>query len=76
MTKLIIFSKHFYPDNFKINVIAKELVKQGYDINVLTSNPHYNYKNSNRYKNNFFLNKKIWNGIKIFYLPVYKKKKF
>ncbi len=76
MTKLIIFSKHFYPDNFKINVIAKELVKQGYDINVLTSNPHYNYKNSNRYKNNFFLNKKIWNGVKIFYLPVYKKKNF
>ena len=54
MTKLIIFSKHFYPDNFKINIIAKELAKKGYDINVLTSNPHYNYKNSNRYKNNFF----------------------
>ena len=45
MTKLIIFSKHFYPDNFKINIIAKELAKKGYDINVITSNPQYNNKN-------------------------------
>ena len=74
MTKLIIFSKHFYPDNFKINIIAKELAKKGYDINVITSNPQYHNKNSKKYKNNFLLNKKIWNGIKIFfYLPVYKK---
>ncbi len=76
MTKLIIFSKHFYPDNFKINIIAKELAKKGYDINVITSNPQYHNKNSKKYKNNFLLNKKIWNGIKIFYLPVYKKKNF
>ena len=76
MTKIIIFSKHFWPENFKINLIAKELVTKGYKVDVLTSNPNYIYKKNENYKNNFFLNKKKWNGVNIFYLPIYKRKNY
>ena len=76
MTKIIIFSKHFYPDNFKINIIAKELVRRGYHVDVLTSNPSYNYKNTIKYKNNLSLHKRIWNRVNIFYLPVFRKKNY
>ena len=76
MNKIIIFSKHFWPDNFKINILAKELVKRGHDITVLTSNPNYNNKINNNYKNNYFLNKKKWQGIKIYYLPIFRKKNY
>ena len=76
MNKIIIFSKHFWPDNFKINIMAKELVKKGYEVSVITSTPNYNYKRSNSFKNNFFINKRKWNGINIYYLPVFRKKNF
>ena len=76
MNKIIIFSKHFWPDNFKINILAKELVKRGHDITVLTSNNNYNNKINNNYKNNYFLNKKKWQGIKIYYLPIFRKKNY
>ena len=46
--KILIFSKHFWPDNFKINIIAKELVKKGHNVTVLTSNSNYQIeKNKN-----------------------------
>ena len=76
MGKIIIFSKHFLPDNFKINLMASELIKKGYEVDVLTSNPSYNYKKNNNFKNNLRLNKKKWRGVKIFYLPVFRKKSF
>ena len=76
MSKIIIFSKHFWPDNFKINLMASELIKKGYEVDVLTSNPSYNYKKNNNFKNNLRLNKKKWKGVKIFYLPVFRKKSF
>ena len=39
--KLLIVSQHFFPDNFRINEIASELVKRGHDVTVLTSLPDY-----------------------------------
>jgi len=73
---ILIFSKHFWPDNFKINIVAKELVKRGHKITVLTSDTRYYFLNKkNNYKKKF-LNKKIWHGVNIFYLPVYKKKNY
>jgi len=56
---ILIFSKHFWPDNFKINIVAKELVKRGHKITVLTSDTRYYFLNKkNNYKKKFF-NKKI-----------------
>lgn len=76
MSKIIIFSKHFWPENFKINVIAKELVKRGHHITVITSKPNYNLKFRNTFKNKFFLEKKIWKGVNVYYIPVFIKKNY
>lgn len=74
--KILIFSKHFWPDNFKINIIATELVNRGHKVTVLTSNSSYHISKNKKYKTSFFLNKKKWNGVDIYYLPVFKKKQY
>lgn len=38
---ILVVSQHFYPDNFRINEIAVELVKLGHNVTVLTSTPDY-----------------------------------
>ncbi|MDA9626940.1 glycosyltransferase family 4 protein [Candidatus Pelagibacter sp.] len=74
--KILIFSKHFWPDNFKINIIATELVDRGHKVTVLTSNSSYHISKNKKYKTSFFLNKKKWNGVDVYYLPVFKKKQY
>lgn len=39
--KILLISQHFYPENFKCNDIAFELVRRGYDVTVLTGIPNY-----------------------------------
>jgi glycosyltransferase involved in cell wall biosynthesis len=39
--KILISSQHFYPDNFRINDITKELVARGHEVTVITSLPDY-----------------------------------
>ena len=39
--KILLVSQHFYPDNFRVNDIAKELVVKGHQVTVLTSLPDY-----------------------------------
>lgn len=38
---ILIVSQHFYPDNFRINDIAKMLVDEGHRVTVITSLPDY-----------------------------------
>lgn len=38
---ILIVSQHFFPDNFRINEIAEELVKKGNNVTVITSLPDY-----------------------------------
>ncbi len=68
MRYLSIFSKHFWPENFKINEIALKLKKK-FRVNVYTSQPGYN---NQKYKTNL-KNKKL-NGINITYFSSFKKK--
>jgi len=51
--KILIVTEYFYPEEFKINEIAIEWKKRGYEVDILTQNPTYpagkifeNYKNS------------------------------
>lgn len=64
--KILIISQYFWPENFKINLLATELKKNGHDITILTSIP--NYPGGKFYKGyNFFKhNDEIWEGIKIY----------
>lgn len=74
---ILIFSKHFWPENFKINIIAEELAKRKNVVDVITC--HSNYNNNSKlknYKKIFFIKKKKWKHINIYYLPVYKKKNY
>ena len=69
MKNLTIFSKHFWPENFKINEVALNLKKE-FNINVFTSKPNYNnlkYKKVSNIEN--------FKGITINYFPTYRKKK-
>ena len=38
--KILIVSQYFWPENFKINDVAKGLVEKGYDVSVLTGLPN------------------------------------
>ena len=76
MRKIIIFSKHFWPENFKINIIAKELVTRGYDVTVLTSSPGYNLNRNKGIKNSFFLKKKHGMELKFIIYQYIKKEIF
>lgn len=39
--KILITTQHFYPENFRINSVAKSLVDMGYEVDVITGLPNY-----------------------------------
>ena len=39
--KILIVSQYFWPENFRINEIARSLLAKGHDVNVLTAKPNY-----------------------------------
>lgn len=41
MEKVLICTNHFYPETFRCNDVAFELVKRGYDVTVMTAIPDY-----------------------------------
>ena len=51
--KILLVSKHFWPENFRINIIANHLSKKNY-IEVLCEEPSYN-----KFKHRYKLNKNI-----------------
>ena len=69
MKTLTIFSKHFWPESFKINDICFKLRKK-FIIDVYTSYPAYN---NLKYKKNLTSNKK-YRGIYIKYFNSYSRK--
>lgn len=39
--KILVVSQYFYPENFRINTLCRELVNRGHDVTVLTAYPQY-----------------------------------
>ena len=39
--KILIFSQYFYPENFRVNTLSKELVALGHEVTVVTGYPQY-----------------------------------
>ena len=68
--KILIVSQYFWPENFKINDVAKGLVDKGYDVSVLTGLP--NYPKGKIYNGYSFLKNKKENyeGITIYRSPL------
>jgi glycosyltransferase involved in cell wall biosynthesis len=68
--KILIVSQYFWPENLKINDVAKGLVDKGYDVSVLTGLP--NYPKGKIYNGYSFLKNKKENheGITIYRSPL------
>lgn len=69
--KILIVSQYFYPEDFKVNEIAFDFKKKGYDVTVLTAKP--NYPKGKFYEGYGFFSKKreIINGVEIIRTPIF-----
>lgn len=41
--KILVFSQYFYPENFRINTLCRELASRGHEVTVVTGYPQYPY---------------------------------
>lgn len=67
---ILIVTPHFYPEDFKVNDIAFELQKDGFDVSVVTCIP--NYPQGNFFKGYSILKKRreVLNGVKVYRVSV------
>jgi hypothetical protein len=68
--KLCIFTNHFFPENFKVNDIAFELVKRGYEITVITAIPDYPQGTFYDGYSLFKRRRECINGVQVIRLPI------
>ena len=72
---ILIVSQYYWPENFRINELSRELVKLGNNVTVLTGLPNYPegkiYKDFKKNKSNF----KLYNGVNIIRVPIIPRKK-
>lgn len=67
--KILIVSQYFWPEEFRVNDLAIDLVKRGYEVTVLTGNPNYpRGKFFKGYGFKFF--SENYQGIKIYRVPI------
>ena len=68
--KILVISQYYYPEQFRINDICKELVKRGHRVTVLTGIP--NYPEGKFYRGYGFTKKRkaIEDGVDIIRLPI------
>lgn len=68
--KICIFTNHFFPEDFKVNDIAFELQKAGFDVTVLTAIPDYP---KGKYYDGYGLFKRRHenvNGVDVYRMPI------
>lgn len=64
--RILIITEYFYPEEFKINEVAIEWQKKGYDVDVITQTPTYPLgKTFDGYKNRWY-SKDSYQGINIY----------
>ena len=73
--KILFISQFFWPEDFRINDIALSLKKKGHEVTVLTGIPNYPY--GHYYQGYGLFKKRVenFNGIKIFRVPLFPRKK-
>ena len=67
--KLVFFSQHFFPENFRINEIVFGLAKK-FKINVFTGRPNYHSGNIPKKYRGIHLKQQSIKGVKIFRFPI------
>lgn len=66
LKKILIVTEYFYPEEFKINELAQEWKKKGYDVDILTQTPTYPYGEIfENYRNKWF-SKESYEGMTIY----------
>lgn len=67
---ILIVSQYFYPEQFRINDIAAEWVKRGYEVTVLTGIPNYPYGSFFQGYGLFRRRTETYRGIRIIRVPI------
>lgn len=63
--KILVITQYFFPENFRVNTLCKELVSRGHSVTVLTGYPQYP---QGKIYDGYGFNKDYesdWNGVKI-----------
>ena len=68
--RILIFTNHFYPENFKVNDVAFELAKNNFEVTVLTAIPDYPQGRFYKGYGLFKKRKEIINGVKVIRVPL------
>ena len=71
--KVLVVCQYYYPENFIVTKIAEQMVKDGYEVHVLTGKPNYGYGYIlPAYKN---ISEEVVNGVNIHRVNLYPRKK-
>lgn len=68
--EILVFSQYFYPENFRVNYLCRELVRRGHSVTVVTAYPQYPL---GRLYDGYAFNKPydtVWQGVNIVRLKV------
>lgn len=69
--KILISTQHFYPENFRINSVARSLVDMGYEVDVITGLPNYPSGKVFAGYSKSWLKYDSYKGINIFRVPIF-----
>jgi colanic acid biosynthesis glycosyl transferase WcaI len=68
--KILIVSQYFWPENFRVNELASEWVKKGYEVTVLTGIPNYPHGKFSKGYGFFQRRKENFAGARIIRVPL------
>ena len=66
LKKILIVTEYFYPEEFKINEVAREWKNKGYEVDILTQNPTYPFGEIYTDYQNKWYSREVWHGINIY----------
>lgn len=63
--KIMVVSQYYYPEQFRVNDICEQFVKDGHDVTVLTGLPNYPSGNTQKEYKRFKKRKEVYKGVNI-----------
>lgn len=69
--QILILSQYFWPENFRINDVARDLRDLGHTVEVLTGKPNYPEGTFYQGYSGLKKSKELWQGIQVYRLPIF-----
>lgn len=69
--KILVVSQYFWPENFRINEVAKSLQKKGVTVTVLTGKPNYPSGVFFEGYKGWGVTQEDWKGVNVFRIPLF-----